>query len=83
MKWIQPPATAILTPGEVHVWRVPLDLSEPVLRRLRQTLSAEELDRAARYHSSRDRRRFIVQRAALKDIKCSPGGYNPKERSGR
>ena len=68
MKWNRPPAKVILFPSEVHVWRVSLELSEPALQRLRQTFSPEEVDRAARYHFSRDRRRFIVRRTALRDI---------------
>ncbi|UCG25170.1 MAG: 4'-phosphopantetheinyl transferase superfamily protein [Chloroflexota bacterium] len=68
MKWNRPPATVLLSPDEVHVWRAALDLPGPALQRLRQTLSPEELERAARYHFNRDRRRFVVRWAALRDI---------------
>jgi 4'-phosphopantetheinyl transferase len=50
------------------VWRARLDLAASCVERLRGTLSADELQRAARFHFARDRRRFTVARGVLRDI---------------
>jgi 4'-phosphopantetheinyl transferase len=57
-----------LQPGQVHVWSVRLD--QPVNRAnvRSRTLSADELERAARFRFERDRRRFVVARTALRAI---------------
>jgi 4'-phosphopantetheinyl transferase len=59
-----------LTPGvnQIDVWRADLELTLPELCRLQATLSPDELARAARFHFSRDRRRFIAGRGILRDI---------------
>jgi 4'-phosphopantetheinyl transferase len=64
------PAPAELTPSsaEVHVWRTALNPAASCVERLRCHLSADELQRAARFHFPRDRRRFTVARGVLRDI---------------
>jgi 4'-phosphopantetheinyl transferase len=57
-----------LSNAEVHVWRAVLDPPALWIERLQRTLSADEVQRAARFHFARDRRRFIVARGALRDI---------------
>ncbi len=54
------------TPGEVHVWRVPLDCPPLEIRRLTELLSADERERAGRFVLPRDRDRFIAGRARLR-----------------
>jgi 4'-phosphopantetheinyl transferase len=54
--------------GEVHVWRVALELSRGNLDRLQQTLSADEQSRAARFRFPRDQRHFVAARGALRTI---------------
>jgi 4'-phosphopantetheinyl transferase len=66
--WRLPPPELRLSSAEVHVWRAPLDPAESCVERLQHTLSADELQRAARFHFPRDRRRFIVARGVLRDI---------------
>lgn len=63
-------SAARLTLGvnEVDVWRADLELGPPELYRLRETLSPDELDRAARFHFPEDRQRFIAARGILRDI---------------
>jgi 4'-phosphopantetheinyl transferase len=53
---------------EVDVWRADLEVDSPELNRLENTLSPDELDRAARFHFVKDRQRFIVGRGILRDI---------------
>ena len=70
------PSNAWHTPGEiprvstiqVHVWKVELNQPPGVVLTLRQSLAPDELARAKRFRLDRDRRRFIVGRAALRDI---------------
>ena len=53
---------------EVHCWSVPLDASPDTLAVLFETLTDDERDRAARLRFERDRRRFIVARATLREL---------------
>ena len=66
--WAPAPPAPTLPPGEVHVWRVDLDL--PPARRvaLAATLSMEETVRAQRFRYERHRARWIAARAALRAI---------------
>lgn len=66
--WRMPPAVLSLPDDHIHIWRMGLDPDELVVQRLKQTLSADELERAARFHFERDRRHFIVARGVLRNI---------------
>jgi 4'-phosphopantetheinyl transferase len=66
--WHPAPAELTLSSTEVHVWRTALDPAASCVERLRRNLSADELERAARFHFPRDRRRFTVARGVLRDI---------------
>jgi 4'-phosphopantetheinyl transferase len=57
-----------LAPDEVHCWSVPLDVPANGLAGLFETLTHDERDRAARLRFERDRRRFIVARATLREL---------------
>jgi 4'-phosphopantetheinyl transferase len=57
-----------LAEGEVHVWRVRLDVSSDALRRFRETLCQEELARADRFRFGHLRRRFVAGRGVLRAI---------------
>lgn len=62
-----PPASVIpLEPGQVHVWRVDLDRPGKELADLRERLSNDERERAARFYFDVDRGRYIVAHAALR-----------------
>lgn len=66
--WPEPCGTLTLSHEEVHVWRASLEQPPGVAARLRLTLSEDERERAARFHFERDRVRFVIARAALRDI---------------
>ena len=55
---------ARIASDEVHVWRSSLS----ALPELQAVLSSDELDRAARFHFEKDRRRFIAGRAWLRTV---------------
>jgi 4'-phosphopantetheinyl transferase len=54
--------------GEVHVWRVDLDLTAGRVGALGGVLSEDELLRAAAYKVEDGRRNFVVTRAALRTL---------------
>lgn len=66
--WDPPPDDLGLPPDEVHVWRAALDLPDPLAEALGRLLSADERERAERFHFARDRRRFSAGRGLLRDI---------------
>ena len=53
---------------EVHVWQARLDAPAPRIDALRDTLSPDERERAARFRFERDRERFIVARGLLRRL---------------
>jgi len=53
---------------EVHVWRFSLLADTPTQVRYRGLLSAAELRQVSRFHFERDRRRFVVRRALLRQL---------------
>ena len=62
---------------QVHVWRIALTQPEAVLHSLEDLLAEDERARAHRFHFDRDRRRFTVARAALRQILAGRLGVNP------
>jgi 4'-phosphopantetheinyl transferase len=69
-EWHLPPVTLALPHRLVHIWRVALEQPVSLVHQLEQRLSADEQERAARFHFERDRRRFIVGRGALRTLLC-------------
>lgn len=63
---------ALPHPAEVEIWQVALDQPAAVLAVLRTLLSPDEEERAEGFYFERDRRRFIVGRAVLREVL---GGY--------
>ena len=62
---------AALIDSSVTVWHVSLAEPPAVVARAAALLSADELARAARFHFDRDRKRFVLARAALRLILAS------------
>ena len=56
---------------DVHIWLAPLDLEDHFLAAIEGGLSADERDRAARYHFDRDRERFVARRALMRMVLAS------------
>lgn len=57
-----------MTGAVVHVWRAGLDVGDREWERLAGTLSADELQRAARLRTAGARRRFVAARGLLRAI---------------
>lgn len=66
--WREPTAHVRLTPGEVHVWRARLDQPAAIVDRFWQTLSADEQERAARFHFPGGRDSYVVGRGVLREL---------------
>lgn len=63
-----PGGDLLLSPPEVHVWRVPLDSSDAVLQPLAASLSVEERARAEKFFFDRDRNAYITARGFLRQL---------------
>lgn len=68
LNWQTPSQDVKLLPGEVHVWRACLKQPADQVNLLAQTLSQDEMDRAARFRFDRDQRRYILSRGVLRAI---------------
>jgi 4'-phosphopantetheinyl transferase len=75
--WSAPPNPLLLAENEVHVWRVPLEMSASNIEHLQHVLANKEIARARRFYFEKDRRNWIVAHALLRSIlgqylKCDP-----------
>lgn len=68
LEWAKPPLTLTLPSHEVHIWRAHFDLTAQSVTSFRRVLSAEEVDRAARFHFEKDQRRYIIARGILRYV---------------
>src|SRR5258708_33218113 len=66
--WLPIATPPPLTDPELHVWRASLDLSPAVLRRVENTLSASEKQRAARVIVPQAREHFRASRGILREL---------------
>jgi len=65
-EWGHPRADLLLAADEVHLWRASLDADDAQLHRFWLTLSADERDRASRFHFLRGRQEFTAARGILR-----------------
>ena len=70
--WRLPSGQPTLEPSEIHIWRVCLDRERASARDLFEVLSADEKQKAGKYHFEQDRDNFVVARGILRQIL---GGY--------
>jgi 4'-phosphopantetheinyl transferase len=64
----RPVAGLALPPGEIHVWRVPLDPPAWRVEQLGRLLAADEWERANRFRFDQHRRQYVVGRGALRSL---------------
>ena len=69
----------LVSSSEVHVWRVFMDTTNFQSESLLETLSADELTRAEKFHFERDQQRFIMARGILRVILGHYLGKKPSE----
>jgi 4'-phosphopantetheinyl transferase len=66
--WHPPPESLKAARDEVHVWLMALDQSPSYIRGLLSILSADERDRASRFHFPKDHDNYVVARGTLRII---------------
>ncbi|NJO49039.1 MAG: 4'-phosphopantetheinyl transferase superfamily protein [Leptolyngbyaceae cyanobacterium RM2_2_4] len=66
--WESPPIRPVLEKHQVHLWLIWVNQAIAHLPQLRQLLSADEQARADRFYFERDRHRFTISRARLRQI---------------
>jgi 4'-phosphopantetheinyl transferase len=54
--------------SEVHLWKMLLEVNNKVASRLNELLSADEQEKASRFHFAADRRRFVITRGCLRAL---------------
>ena len=64
----------VLGEAEAHVWRASLCSADPECGRAWEILSQDERARAERFHFERDKRRFVLCRAALRTLLAEYAG---------
>ncbi len=67
----------LLAEDTVHIWAIPLDALPAHIDRLRAALSPEERTRAAAFRFPQVQRRFVVARAALRQVLAGYLGTSP------
>ena len=77
--WITPPESLTLNNDEVHAWRSSLEMIPFHVKTLKQILSADELNRADRFHFQKDSDHFIAARGFLRLILSKYLGIEPSE----
>ena len=76
--WTSPPDSLHIESRHVDVWRIFLNLQADSIKVAESTLSADEAQRAARFHFPKDRDHFIAAHGILRQIlgrylHCKPG----------
>jgi 4'-phosphopantetheinyl transferase len=67
-RWLPAPSNPAVSHEQVHVWRVWLDVTEPLLYDLQAALTKDEVARANRYRRDEDRNHFRAARGFLRFI---------------
>jgi 4'-phosphopantetheinyl transferase len=78
VKWPDEMSANSITENQVHVWRISLDVGPAGCKSLISLLSADELNRVNRLHFTKDQNRFIIARAALRQILSHYLCMNPR-----
>src|ERR1043166_6068483 len=76
--WLEAPERPHLADGEVHVWRACLRQDQGTLLACWESLSADERERAGRFHFRRDREHFVTARGVLRDLLGRYTGVEPR-----
>lgn len=79
--WALPPDILDLQRDQVDVWRITLDLPPASVKSLESNLSADETQRATRFHFPTGRKRYIIAHGVLRDVlarylHCEPSQLN-------
>jgi 4'-phosphopantetheinyl transferase len=67
-EWLSPPKELVLSEGEVHIWRAPLEFQPAQVQAFLKILSTDEKSKAQRFYFEKDRSHFIAARGILRTI---------------
>lgn len=76
-QWLPAPRDLRCGQGEVHVWRVDLDVDQVELGHLEALLAPDELARAGRFRRALDVRHFVAARGRLRQVLARYIGADP------
>ena len=79
--WTEPPAEISLGAAQVDVWRIDLEGASAACNDCFRTLSPDEVQRAQRFHFTRDRNHYVMARGALRAILGKYLSVSPAELS--
>ena len=68
IEWNLPQKEIALANNEIHIWLCNLNIPNKSISNLKKILSRKELDKADKFHFTKDRNSFVVSRASLKII---------------
>src|SRR5262245_14443456 len=77
--WKTPPPSLKLADNDVHVWRTDLDVRADTLHVLQKTLSADEQEKASRFHFEKDRLRYVIAHGVLRYLAAGYSGQKPED----
>jgi 4'-phosphopantetheinyl transferase len=78
LRWPVPRTRPTLKVDEVHVWAACLEQPVATVHALQSLLSVQELNRADRFHSERDRRRYVVSHGILRRVLANYRQADPR-----
>jgi 4'-phosphopantetheinyl transferase len=79
VEWDAPPGDYDLPEDHVHVWRAGIDWPPERICELKQVLSREEQEKAARFHFAIDRTRYVIGRGLLRRLLARCLGTTPQK----
>jgi 4'-phosphopantetheinyl transferase len=77
--WQEPPPALALRDDAFHLWKVELDVPDATRARVERLLAPDERARAERFYFDRDRRNYVIGRAALRAIVARYVGIAPRK----
>src|ERR1700722_7209704 len=57
-----------LSDNALQVWKITLPLDNPIFNRLKMCLSDDEIQKARKFYSESDQKRFIATRGVLREL---------------
>src|SRR5215217_8074761 len=69
----------MISPNEVHIWRLYQDGTHSQIETLQDSLSPDELARCKKFHFEKDRNKFILTRAMLRKLLGCYLGKDPEQ----
>src|SRR3954471_8849251 len=78
-EWRNPPPRVALQTSEAHIWIASVEMSPAEASSLRAFLSAEELERAARFRFEKDQVQYTAARGFLRTILANYLNVDPRK----